>query len=60
MEEDELEMRRRQPEAPEFATMSIDALREYIADLEEEIVRAKAMIKDKQIAKGDADAFFKN
>ena len=40
--------------------MSIDALGEYIEELEAEIVRVKAKIATKQDARGAAESFFKS
>jgi uncharacterized small protein (DUF1192 family) len=59
MDTDDLEPRRPKLEAPSLEAMSIDALREYIAELEAEIGRASAMIDAKQSARASADAVFR-
>ncbi len=39
--------------------MSLEALNDYIAELEAEIVRAKSMIAAKESSRGSAETFFK-
>jgi len=40
--------------------MSIEALNDYIADLEAEIARVRETIKAKEAARQSADSFFKS
>ena len=42
-----------------LAVMSIEAIAEYIAELEAEIARASEAIAEKQSARGEADSVFK-
>ena len=58
MEEDDLEPRNRKPEPKNLAGMSIDALHEYIAELEAEIQRARENIAGRQGARSAADSVF--
>jgi len=44
----------------DFDEMSIEAIGEYITELNGEIVRAEAAVKAKQVARMGADAFFKS
>jgi len=59
MDTDDLEPRKRQPDAPDLPAMSIEALVEYIDELRAEISRAEAMIDSKKSAKGAADDVFR-
>ncbi len=59
MDTDDLEPQRKQPEKKNLEEMSIEALGEYIADLEAEIVRVRQAIRLKQSARFDADSVFK-
>ena len=56
---DDLEPRKKKPVAKDLNPMSIDDLETYIADLQAEIERARAVIASKKVARGGADAFFK-
>ena len=39
--------------------MSLEALNDYIAELEAEIVRAKGLLAAKESSRGSAETFFK-
>lgn len=56
---DELEPKRKAPEQPNFETMSIEELGDYIAELEETIAKVREIIAAKTVARGSADAVFK-
>ena len=58
MEEDDLEPRNEKPPPKNLAGMSIDALHEYIGELEAEIQRARETIASRQEALGAADSVF--
>ncbi len=57
---DEEEVRRPQLERPNLEVMGIEELEGYIADLEGEIERARAMIGAKDSHRGVAETFFKS
>lgn len=60
MDSDDLEPKRPTLGAPkDLEAMSIEALGDYITELEAEIDRVRAMITSKETARGAADAFFK-
>lgn len=59
MDADDLEPRANKPAPKDLDEMSIEALQEYIADLNAEIARAEAAIATKKAARSGADAFFK-
>lgn len=59
MDADDLEPIKKKPALKNLDEMSIDALNEYIAGLQAEIERAKAMIASKQSARQGAESFFK-
>jgi uncharacterized small protein (DUF1192 family) len=59
MDLDELEPRKKKPVLRNLEEMSIEALRDYIADLEAEIERTRQAIKGKEAARTGAEAFFK-
>lgn len=59
MDMDDLEPRKKPQQWRDLEDMSIDALHDYIADLEAEIARVKADIKAKEAAKAGAEAFFR-
>jgi uncharacterized small protein (DUF1192 family) len=59
MEDDDLEPRASKVEPIVLAKMSIEALHEYIGELEAEIARAKAIIADKERARADAETAFR-
>ena len=44
---------------PDLQLMSMEQLQDYIGEMEAEIARVRAAIKDKQTAHGAADAVFK-
>jgi uncharacterized small protein (DUF1192 family) len=46
--------------ARELETMSIEALEDYIGELQSEIARVKTKIDAKQDARGAAEGFFKS
>ena len=56
---DDLEPQKKKPEHKNLEVMSIEALGEYIEELEAEIARAREAIKGKQSARLDADSVFK-
>ena len=60
MEDDDLAASKRKPARPDLDAMSIEALGEYIADLEAEIARAKAMIDKKEHARSTAAGVFRD
>jgi uncharacterized small protein (DUF1192 family) len=49
----------KQPPKPNLEIMSIQALHDYIGDLQAEIERARAMIRQKQGVRGEAESLFK-
>lgn len=59
MDVDDLEPQKRKPKPKNLEDMSIEALNEYIAELESEIARARESIAAKQAAQADADSFFR-
>ena len=59
MDTDDLEPKLPKPKPKDFDDMSIEALNEYIAELEAEIVRAREAIAAKETARQGADAVFK-
>ncbi|MBM3565844.1 MAG: DUF1192 domain-containing protein [Alphaproteobacteria bacterium] len=59
MDADDLEPRAKKPVPKNLEEMSVEALKAYIADLEAEIARARAVIAGKQSARQGAEAFFK-
>lgn len=62
MEEDDLTLQhvKPKPKPRNLALMSIEALDDYIADLEAEIARARDAIAAKQTARGDAESVFRS
>ena len=56
---DEEDAKPKQPPKPKLEIMSIEALNAYIGDLEAEIERARAMIRQKQGVRGEAESLFK-
>lgn len=58
-ETDDLEPQKKKPPLKNLDIMSIEALNDYIADLEAEIARVRAAIAHKQSARASADSFFK-
>jgi uncharacterized small protein (DUF1192 family) len=59
LDTDDLEPRIPKPAPLDLDTLSIEELREYIASMEAEIDRVKAVIDSKQGHRSDAEAFFK-
>ena len=59
MDTDDLEPEKKKPEQKNLEELSIEALEEYIADLEAEIARVWEAIAGKQDAKKGAETFFK-
>lgn len=59
MDTDDLEPRLPKPKPKDLDDMSIEALHEYIADMEAEIVRVREAIAAKEAARQGADAVFK-
>ena len=59
MDTDDLEPVQKKPKPRNLEEMSIEALEEYIADLESEIARAREMIAGKRVAQSDADSVFR-
>ncbi len=60
MNTDDLEPQKPKPAPKNLDEMSIEALGEYIADLETEILRVREAIKGREGAHTDADQFFKS
>lgn len=58
MDTDDLEPIKPVVKAADLETMSIGALRDYIADLRSEIARAEAAIEKKQDVRSGAEALF--
>ena len=59
MDEDDLMPRNVKPVPKNLEQMSIEALEDYIAGLESEIDRARAVIADKGDARNEAEGFFR-
>ncbi|KIL98653.1 hypothetical protein CCC_02103 [Paramagnetospirillum magnetotacticum MS-1] len=59
MDADDLEPRKKPQALKNLDPMSIEELKDYIADLEGEILRAREAITRKQAVKAGAEAFFK-
>ena len=59
MDIEDLEPRKKKPQPKNLDDMSIEALKEYIAELESEIARTRAAIAQKEKARLGADQFFK-
>ena len=59
MDLEELEPRKKQPRVRDLEPMSVEALHEYITQLEGEIARVRAEIARKQAVRGDAEGLFK-
>lgn len=59
-DDDDLEPRHKPKVLKDLDVMSIEALREYIGELEAEIARAQAKIAAKEKAKLGAQGFFKS
>jgi len=59
MDIEDLEPRNKKPQLKNLEEMSIEALGEYIQELEAEIERTKQMIAKKEEARKGAETFFK-
>ena len=59
MDADDLEPRKEQPKPKDLEAMSIEALRDYIAELEAKIGHAERTIAAKEKAREGAETFFK-
>lgn len=60
MDMDDLEPQRQTPKKKDLSDMSIAALHEYVAELEAEVERARATIRDKEAARTGAESFFRS
>jgi len=60
MDTDDLEPPARKTEQKDLEVMSIEALHDYIAEMEAEISRVRAAIKGKHGARDGAESFFKS
>ncbi len=60
MDTDDLEPPAKKAALKDLEVMSIEALGDYIAELEGEIARVRAMIESKQGARVGAETFFKS
>lgn len=60
MEEMDLEPQKKKPDVKNLEVMSIEALEEYIGELQVEIERVRVEISQKQSARGDAEAVFRS
>ena len=59
MDTDDLEPVKKKPVLKDLEIMSIEALKDYIAELTAEIRRAESMIASKEKARLGAESFFK-
>jgi uncharacterized small protein (DUF1192 family) len=59
MDIEDLEPQKQKPAPKNLEVMSIEALREYIGELEAEIARVRKVIAGKEKARSGADKFFK-
>jgi uncharacterized small protein (DUF1192 family) len=59
MELEDLEPQKEKPPPKNLEIMSIEALNDYIAELEAEITRVREMIAGKEDARAGAETFFK-
>ncbi len=59
MDTDDLDPKKKKPEPKNLEIMSIEALGEYIGELEAEIARVREAITAKQSAQSQADQFFR-
>ncbi len=60
MEIEDLEAKKNKPAPKNLEVLSIEALGEYIAELEQEIDRVRETIAQKQAARAGAETFFKS
>ena len=59
MDEEDLQPQPRKPDLKNLEVMSVEALEDYIAELEAEILRVRAEIANKQSAKSTAESVFR-
>ncbi len=59
MDTDDLEPKKKKPAPKNLEEMSIEALQEYIAEMEAEIARVREAIAGKEDARNGAEQFFK-
>ncbi len=59
MDTDDLEPKKKKPAPKNLEEMSIEALQEYIAEMEVEIARVREAIAGKEDARTGAEQFFK-
>ncbi len=59
MDIDDLEPQKQKPPKKDLDILSIEALGEYIGELEAEIERVRGAIRHKEAARHGAEAFFK-
>ncbi len=59
MDTDDLEPKKKKPAPKNLEEMSIEALQEYIAEMEAEIARVRETIAGKEDARTGAEQFFK-
>jgi uncharacterized small protein (DUF1192 family) len=59
MDEQDLEPRKRKPDLKNLEVLSIEALEEYIGELEAEIERVRKEIARKNAARSDAESIFR-
>lgn len=59
MDEEELQPKSRKPDLKNLEIMSIEALEDYIGELEGEIARVRAEIAKKRSAKSAAESVFR-
>jgi uncharacterized small protein (DUF1192 family) len=59
LDTDDLEPRKKMSQKTDLTGLSVEELQDYIAGLEAEILRARAMIESKQAQKNLAETFFK-
>lgn len=59
MDEDDLQPQQRKPDVKNLEVLSVDALEDYIRELETEIERVKAEIARKRSAKSAAETVFR-
>lgn len=60
VEDEDLEPKTLRPKPRELDSLSIEALRDYIAELEAEIDRVRQAIEAKESWRGEAESFFKS
>ncbi len=59
MDEEDLQPQPKKPDLKNLEVMSVEALEEFIAELEAEILRVRAEIDKKQSAKSTAESVFR-